>query len=107
MKIKTNVLTGKTSDLLTTEIMYHIASAKSLGQDLVKFNVTCQENESEKRFATVSRILKSAKRNGLIQLFVLSTDFDKSSTEVEYLTNKYPRIFKDNNTDEIYYIIKL
>lgn len=106
MNIKTNELTGKNSDLLTTEIMYHIASAKSLGFDLVRFDIICDSSETERRVATVGKILKSAKRNGYIQLFVLSDDFDNGSTEVEYMKNKYPDLLNDVS-DENFYIVKI
>jgi hypothetical protein len=106
MNIKINKLTGKSAELLTTEIMYCLASAKSLGQDLIKFYIECNEGEAEKRFAAVGKILKSTKKSGFIQLFAPSFDFDKSSTEIEYLKNKYPELMNEAS-GEAFYLVKL
>ena len=108
MNIITNELTGKTKDLLVTEILFFIVSAKSMNKDLIKLktNVTAESTELEKRLTPIRSILKSAKRRKLIQLFVASTEFESQTTEIEYLQNKYPHLKKEEEKN-VYFIIKL
>lgn len=108
MNIVTSELTGKTSRLLTTEIMFFIVSARSMNKELLKLKIKKEENESvsEKEIAAISKILKSVKRKNLIQFFVASTDFGAQSTEIEYLMNKYPTLVKEQ-VDEVYFIVKI
>ena len=108
MNIVTNELTGKTSKLLVTEIMFFIVSARSMNKDLIKFKIKKEEKESvsEKEISAVSKILRSVKRKNLIQFFVATTDFSTQSTEIEYLLNKYPSLIKEKEED-VYFIVKL
>ena len=90
MNLVTYTVTGTTRELIKTEIMFFIASAKATGQDLIKLEL------EEKQFDTVTRILRSAKRGRMIQLFILSDSLEDKTTEVEYLKNKYPNIERIN-----------
>jgi hypothetical protein len=108
MNLVTNKLTGTTQDLLTTEIKYFIAAAKAIGNDLIKLTVGISDDEKEALHAksAVIRILKSIKKQGIIQLYVSSSDFNLHSTEVEYLLNKYPLVTKSDDEKE-FFIIKI
>lgn len=108
MDITVCELAGKTSKLLNTEILFHITSAKVLGKTLLRLSIkeNSDADREARRTKAVTDILKSAKRRGLIQLFVLSSDLKSSSTETEYLENVYPEI-KDINTDGRFFILKL
>lgn len=92
MNIITYEITGKNADQITTEIIFFLTSAKTLGYDLIKLNMKSIENRelNEKRKALSEKILKSVKRRGMIQLFISSVDFENTSTESIYLCNKYP-----------------
>lgn len=92
MNLVTYTITGTTQDLIKTEIMFFIASAKATGQDLIKLEL------EEKQFDMASKILRSAKRGRMIQLFILSDSLGDKTTEVAYLKNKYPDI--DRLTEE-------
>ena len=109
MNITTNELTGKNSELLTTEIKFFISAAKSLGKDLIRLNIKRLGNDEAeaRRINTINRILKTVKRRGLIQLFIISTEIDGATTETEYLKNKYPDITSYISGDEVFYILKL
>lgn len=100
MKLFSNTLTGSNSNLLKTEIMFFIASAKATEADLVKLYA------EENKINTVTRILRSAKHDGIIQLFVYSSDLDKKTTEVEYLKNKYPDI-NEISPSESFFVLKV
>ena len=109
MEILTNKLTGSTPDLLVTEIMFYIASAKSLGKDLLRLTLdkTVDDAAYSKRLLSVARILKSVKRKKTIQLFVTNADFEAENTEIEYLLNKYPALLEIISNAEDSFIIKL
>ncbi len=108
MDITEYELVGKNSKLLNTEILFHITSAKVLGKTLLRLGVkeVFDGTREERRVKSITDILKSLKRRGLIQLFVFSSELKNSSTETEYLENVYPEI-KNINTDERFFIIKL
>lgn len=108
MDITVYELAGKTSKLLNTEILFHITSAKVLGKTILRLGIkeVFDGEREERRIKSVTNILKSAKRRGLIQLFVFSSDLKYSSTETAYLENIYPEI-KNINTDERFFIIKI
>ena len=110
MNIVNNEITGKNAELITTEIMFFVTSAKSLGHDLIKLKIKSIENEERdaKRFIMINKILRSIKKRGLIQLSVASTDFENPSTEVDYLRNKYPdlkSLFQNDN--DVFFVLKL
>lgn len=100
MNLATNILTGTNSGLLKTEIMFFIAEAKATGHDLIKLKA------EEKQLDTVSKILRSIKKEGTIQLFVFSDSFDDKTTEIEYLQNKYPDIY-EIDSDKPFFLIKV
>lgn len=110
MNINVNLLSGKNFETLNTEVLFAIASAKSLGRDIVKLVLKSEEKETsesfERRIAAVKRILKGAKKNKLLQLFVYSPDFDKESTELEYMKNKYSELIAEEDC-EIYFLLKI
>lgn len=109
MNIANNEITGKNAELITTEIMFSVASAKSIGYDLIKLKIKSIQNQEKdaKRIVLINKILKSIKKRGLIQLSVASTDFENTSTEVDYLRNKYPdlmSLFQSDN--DFFFIVK-
>lgn len=108
MNIVTNELTGHTHDLLLTEIMFFVVSAKSVNTDLIKLKIKREEDApiSEKTLSDAVKILKSLKRRKLIQLFVTPVDFETPSTETAYLLNKYSTLPQELG-DDTQFIIKL
>ena len=107
MGIKTEILTGSNSGQLKTEIMFFVASARSRGAELfrIKIKPLFDEDREARRQDSVARILRTLKQRGVIQLFVHSSKFDSSSTEIEYLKNKYPNITKIEN-DGFFFLVK-
>ncbi len=85
MKIFKYMLTSEKQDLLFTEIIYNIASAKICNYDIVQFEVL-----NESLIAKTLKAFKQAKHDGLIELFITTNEYSKYSTEIEYLLNKFP-----------------
>ena len=98
MDVTTNELTGKTYELLKTEVMFFVSSARSLKKDILKINIKNHgDGGYERRFTAVLKILKSLKRKGALQLYLPSRDFDSETTEVQYVKNKYPEMLINEN----------
>jgi len=108
MNIITNELTGHTRDLLVTEVMFFIVSAKSVNADVIKFKIKTADGEavSEKVLTEITRILKSCKRQRMIQLFLSCDEFEINTTEKEYLLNIYPELPQELGNDYAF-VIKL
>ena len=107
MEITTHELTGSNINLLRTEILYFIVSARALNKDLIRLNFSgFDPDKIEAKVLSVIRILKSVKREGRIQLYIHSSDLNGNSTESQYLLNKYPSL-SELNTDEFFFILKL
>ena len=109
MNLTTNELTGKNSEQLSNEIKFFIACAKSLKKDLIilKLKSLFDESKEASRINAVLRLLRSAQRQGLIQLFLSSTEVSSHTTEAEYMRNKYPELGAYIAGDGDLYILKL
>lgn len=107
MNIITNELSGQNAELLKTEILFFIASAKSNEREIICLTIknVFNDEREKKRIETVNRILRSLKRRNVIQFFVISSEIDEHTTETEYLKNKYPNIALQS--DGLFYILKL
>lgn len=106
MEIQISELTGKNAGELVTEIRFFVAAAKSTGKDFVKLFMSGEFVASASKLASISRILKTLKREGSVQLFVFSADFATASTEIAYLKNKYPEILVESEGRE-FYLLKI
>lgn len=108
MSIKTEVLTGRDYGQLKTEIIFFVACARSVGAELIKLEMKADyaEQEVARMMQWASKILKSLKRVGSIQLFVCPKDFLDASTETEYLRNKYPCVTEIGESGECF-IVKI
>ena len=108
MNIRSQTVTGKYQRELKTEIMFFIASAKALNEELfiLEIKPALLDARDARRTDSVARILKELKRKGIIQFFADSSDFDSSLTEIEYLNNKYPGI-TEIRRDGIFFVVKV
>lgn len=103
MNIKTFKITGNTRNLIKTELMFFSAAARSADIRLIKLVI---ENKDPKKSTEmlqnhVDSVLRSMKRQGLIELFVFSKDTTKV-TEIEYLNNKFPQLEPISENDNFY-----
>ena len=108
MELVTYELTGRSVAELTTEIKFFIATSKVKGTDVFKINIKKIYNgdRENKRFSSINRILSNAKRSGLIQLYIHSSELDGPSTEAAYINNKYPHL-KGEYAEKECFLIKL
>ena len=90
MKAYIYQLTSKNKELLNNEILFALTSAKALNSDLVRLNFP--HNASDTCIANIARLLRTAKRNGYLQLYISPADIENNSTEAEYVRNKHPEL---------------
>ncbi len=103
MNIYGYTIKSEKQDNLFTEIVYNIASAKALQYEIVQFTF-----KSDSMIAKIARIMKKAKQDGIIDLYVLSSEPEKFNTEIEYLVNKFPELNDVlNRNNDLYCILKI
>lgn len=90
MKYNSVELTKSVESILEVEILFTVASARAEGNSFSRLILPVENNE--KILANSIKILKNAKKQGRIQLYILNKDIAGDSTEAEYLKNKYPDI---------------
>ena len=96
MNYKIIIPEGKDLDSLVTELRYHVAATRAGGDDLLMIKIPDgDESRGKKTKSSVLRILRTMKNEGLIQFYAVKESFDSSSTESEFLINKYPIVFED------------
>ncbi len=73
-----------------TEIKFAIASARADKKELLRFDIKREDEDFQKTFNTITRVLKRMKSAGQIQFIATPKSFDNSNAEAEFLINKYP-----------------
>ena len=108
MELITYELTGRTVTELTTEVKFFIIDSKVKANDVFKLNIKkiFTGERERKRFVSITRILNAVKREGLIQLYLHSSEISGNSMEAAYINNKYPSLIKECAQSEEF-IIKL
>jgi hypothetical protein len=100
MKYRELNLKSVSADKLKTEIMYEVASAHIAGIELLRFNIDkTEDGQYKKVFSAITRILKVMKADGAIQFFATPALIEASSTEAQFLFNKYPQYFSEVPTE--------
>ena len=111
MKIHTYILKGKNNGEISTEIKFHLASARFDGAELIRFVYDNGESEKEasRLYNVIIKILRSLKLKSSFQFFVTPLNFEEGRTECEFLLNKYPEHFSDavNSENEGYFYVKM
>ena len=95
MKICSYNLCGSNQSEISTEIKFLLASARFDGVELMRFVYKTNETDREaKRLYNITlKVLRSLRARKSIQFFVLPESFAESTTEAEFLLNKYPEHF--------------
>ncbi|MBQ8321992.1 MAG: hypothetical protein IJX92_06465 [Clostridia bacterium] len=100
MNYKTIIPEGKDYAALVTELRYAVASARASGEELVIINIPDNDDVQSKKTKTlIIRILKTMKKEGLIQFYATGESFESLTTEARFLLNKYPQIISDSQKD--------
>lgn len=91
MIYKTYELTGEQLNPIRTEILFTVASARSLGVEILHYGFSHSDDErlQARRLRFASNVLRDMKKNGKIQLYATKESFENSTVEAEYLLNKY------------------
>ena len=105
MKYVTLTPTASASSTLETEIMFAVASARAQGIEFLKIDISADKESGMK--SAVAKHLRQLKKQGRIQLFVDVRDLHGTSTEAQYLINKYPEAPETLGNDETSVIVKL
>ena len=97
--IANHVLCGVSPNDTNNEIRFLVASAKVDGKALMALTFTPSMAEKQKQYAL--KVLRSLKREAVIEFFVLGEELNEESTESVFLMNKYGQ-YMDMKSDCIY-----
>lgn len=92
---------------LSVELEFIVACSKISGNELIIIKV--ENTESDQKFKNAaSRLLKSMKKDGVIQLFVFADELAlEEKTESVYLLNKFPDLIENCDTSPNTVYIKI
>ena len=98
MNCKTIIPEGKSTEALVTELRYTVATTRAEGGELLMISIPeTGDGQAKKTRALATRILKTMKKEGLIQFYATKESFDSSSTEAKFLLNKYSHVFSESH----------
>jgi hypothetical protein len=108
MVMDTVILSGVNRELLNTELLFSVTSAKLRDVSLIKLNMKPETDERKgtRRENSTVFLLKKMKREKKIQLFISSDNLDTSSVEGDYLLNVHPELSSELDGSK-FYIVKL
>ena len=75
---------------LLTEIIFNVATAKAEAAELVRFDIGKPTDKNDtKAYPAALRIMKYAKKRGIIQIYLNDEMLKSNSTEALYIKNLY------------------
>ena len=103
------VLTGTCRLELNTELRFLFASARVQGNELVKILLptTAEEKENARINGCVIKVLRTLKKENVIQFYVNREGFLANSTEAIFLLNKYGDFISDSADDTAAIYVKI
>lgn len=102
-------LAGNCRSELNTEMRFLFASAKVDGEELIRLVVPHIDDEREKSRINgcVIKVLRTLKKESVIQFYVNNEGFLANSTEASFLLNKYGEYMSTEVSDDDYIYVKL
>lgn len=102
-------LIGNCRSELNTEMRFLFASSKVDGDELVKLVISPidDEKETSRIKGCVIKVLRTLKKEGIIQFYVNNEGFSVNSTEASFLLNKYGDYINVEALDQICVYVKL
>ena len=102
-------LTGNCRNELDTEMRFLFASAKVDGEELIRLilPVTEDEKENSRINGCAIKVLRTLKKESVIQFYVNKESFAAASTEASFLLNKYGEFISDDTCDTRIIFVKL
>jgi len=88
---------------LSVELEFIIACNRVKGNELIRLSLENTDTAGKFRAAAL-RLLKSIKKDGIIQLYVFEDELFDDKTESVYLLNKFPYLSENNekSADAVY-----
>lgn len=106
MSLSSHSIRFTDSKELSVELEFIIACNKIEGNELVKLEL--ENTECTQKFrSAAARHLKTAKKDGVIRLFVFEDELSQEKTESIYLLNKYPSLAEKSKDETGIIYIKL
>ena len=102
-------LSGTSRADLNTELRFIFAGAKVDGDKVVRLVLPISDNEKERdRIAgCVIKVLRTLKKEKIIQFYVNKDGFSLNSTEASFLLNKYGECFGEDYASSNYIYVKM
>ena len=102
-------LLGQNRVELNTEMRFLIASAKVDGLELLRLDLSLTDSEKEngRINSCVIKVLRSLKKDGIIEFYVNREGFLANSTESIFLQNKYGEYIEANASESASVYVKL
>ena len=104
MNLSTYFMSNDRADSLKTELLFRIATARAENADLIRLDISGSEDDRDQIFFRVKKILKAEKTAGTVKTYAFPADFEKNTTEADYLLNLYPEIKETVDKPEFPYI---
>ena len=94
-------LIGKNRIELNTELRFIFASAKVDGIEILKLDLPITDNEKDNTRVKgcVIKVLRTLKKDGVIEFYVNREGFAANSTEAIYLLNKFGEYVDGDSSD--------
>ena len=102
-------LIGNCRAELNTEMRFLFAGARVDGVELVRLHLPFGDDEKEngRISGSVIKVLRTLKKESVIQFYVNKDGFAAGSTEASFLMNKYGSFISENTADPAYIYVKL
>ena len=102
-------LDGNCRSELNTEMRFLFAGAKVDGEELIRLDIPFGDDEKEngRLSGSVIKVLRTLKKEGVIQFYVNKDGFAAGSTEASFILNKYRSFISDGVTNPAYVYVKL
>lgn len=99
-------LNGTYRSELNTEMRFLFASAKVDGSEIVRIVLPTGENEKENERISgcVIKLLRTLKKEKVIEFYVNKEGFLQNSTEAIYFTNKFGAYLDQSDNDNCVYV---
>ena len=107
MSISVHTVKYTSTKDLSVELEFIIACNKISGNELIM--ITLENTDMQQKFKNgATRLLKSMKKDNVIQLFVFADELSlDEKTESVYLLNKFPSLIEDYDTNQNTVYIKI
>ena len=102
-------LVGNCRNELNTEMRFLFASAKVDREELIRLVLPLTDNEKENMRINgcVIKVLRTLRKENVIQFYVNKEGFTAASTEASFLLNKYGECVSDGAGEARYIFVKL